>query len=123
MDRIMRRKNVRAWLFTWEGEHGRQDNIALLLHPATAKGRVAHLVGLLYANEHGTFTERITHATDTDPAHHPYRASLAIRDGRECEGHFVCGGNPYLYARLVEQVTVEPGDNGSEMLRWREIDS
>jgi hypothetical protein len=119
----MRRKNVRAWLVTWEGEHGKQDNVALLLHPAMAESRVAHLVALLYANVRGTFTERITHATDTDPAHHPYRAEILNRNGREREGHFICGGNPYLYARLVEQVTVESGENGGEILRWREIEN
>lgn len=119
----MRRRNVRAWLVTREGEHAGQDKVALLLHPATAKGRVAHLVALLYANEYGSFTERVAYATDRGPTGHPYRASLAIRNGRECDGQFICGGNPYLYARLVEGVTVEAGDNGSETLRWREIDS
>lgn len=119
----MRRKNIRAWLVTWEGDDSGEDKIALLLHPATAESRVAHLTALLYANTHGTFTERIACAVERDPAHHPYRAELASRNGRECEGQFICGGNPYLYARLVDQVTVETGENGGEMLRWREIDA
>ena len=118
----MRRRNAKAWLITWEGDHGRENNVAMLLHPATAEGRVADLVALLYANERGTFGERLVYAMERDRIGHPYRARLASRDGRELEGHFICGENPCLYARRVEYVTVEPGDNGAEVLRWAEID-
>jgi hypothetical protein len=119
---MTRHRNIKAWLITWEGDHGRENNVAMLLHPATAEGRVADLVALLYANECGTFGERLAYAMQRNHFDRPYRARLANWTGHELEGHFVCGENPYIYGRLVERVTVEPGDNGAEMLRWTEID-
>jgi hypothetical protein len=119
---MARQRNVKAWLITWEGDHGKENNVAMLLHPATAEGRVADLVALLYANERGTFGERLIYAMERDRIGHPYRARLASRNSRELEGHFICGETPSLYARLVEHVTVETCDNGPEVLRWVEID-
>ena len=120
MDRIVARKNLRVWLVTWEGEHGMQDNVALLLRADTSENRVAELVTLLYANACGSLGERISQATIRDDAERPYRACAVAPDGKEREGHFVCGGNPFLYARRVERVTVETGDDGAELLRWSE---
>ena len=119
----MKRRNVRAWLVTWEGDHGRQDNVALLLNPATAHARAADLVALLYANAFGSFSERVSQATVRDDAQRPYRARSATPDGVEREGHFTCGENPCLYARPVEQVTMDSGEDGTERLRWSEIES
>jgi hypothetical protein len=105
------------------GGDGRpEDNIAMLMQPATAEGRVMDMMALLYANACGTPSERLAYAAHRDRTIHPYRAWLASRNRREREGHFICGGNPYLYARLVEQVTVESTETGTELLHWREID-
>ncbi len=110
------------WLVTWEGDHGMENNLALLLHPATAQARVAELVTLLYANVCGSLSERISQATVRDDAERPYRARAVAPDGKEREAHFICGGNPFLYARRVERVAVETGDDGGERLRWSEIE-
>ena len=117
----MRQKNVRAWLITWEGNHGREDNIAMLLRPETAESRVAHLTAMLYANALGTFEDRLAYIVERDPFNHPYRPWRGSPDGRELDGHFMCGANPYLYARRVEGITIEKTER-TEMLRWREID-
>ena len=119
---MTRRRNVKAWLITWEGDHSRESNVAMLLHPATAEGRVMDLMALLYVNEYGTLAERLIYAGERDRIHHPYRARLADRNGRDLDGHFICGENPWLYARLVEHVTVEHTETGAEILRWTEID-
>ena len=105
----MRRRNIRAWLVTWEGDHGREDNVALLLPFKTAESRVAELVTLLYANTLGAFEERIAQAATIDWAERPYQVRQETRSGAGREGYLVCGDNPCLYARKVEQVT---GDNG-----------
>jgi hypothetical protein len=55
---------------------------------------------------------------DRDHFSHPFRARHAKRDGDDWDGHFLCGENPYLYARRVERVTVEDG----EALHWRKLD-
>jgi hypothetical protein len=119
----MRRKNVKAWLITWEGDHGRgEENVAMLLHPRMTEMRVGQLVELLYANAYGTFGERLVYAVERDHFSYPYRARRAERNGLDWECHLLCGGNPYLYARPVEQVVVENGGDGAELLRWAEID-
>jgi hypothetical protein len=120
-NRTIRRKNVRAWLITWEGDHGREDNIAMLLHPETAESRVAHLLGLLSANTLGTLEDRLAYVMERDPIDHPHRPRRGGPDGRERDGHFTCGANPYLYARRVEAITIEKTDGG-ETIRWREIE-
>ena len=109
-------RNVKAWLVTWEGDHGRENNVALLLPWRTAQARVAELTSLLYANIQGTLSERLLQATIHDDAERPYRAR------REREGHVLCGENPYLYARRVERLVVGCDENGAERLHWREID-
>ena len=116
----MARRNVKAWLITWEGDHGREDNVAMLLHPATAESRVAGMMELLYANQRGTLAERLVYAIERDPALHPYRSRVATRGGREDDGHLLCGDDPYLYARRVEHVTVGRGEEEAEALRWTE---
>lgn len=116
----MGRKNIRLWLVTWEGDHGRENNIALLLPATTAEGRVAELVALLYANERGTLAERLAQAVTRNDAERPYRARCASPEG-ERAGHFVCGENPWLYARRVERAAVDTGEDGAKWLRWSEL--
>lgn len=118
---MARAKNVRAWLFTWEGDHGKDDHVAMLLHPDTALSRVAMMAALLYTNALGSASERMAYAIDRDPASHPNRARLRTIFGHEMEGYFLCGDNPCLYARLVEQVTVVRQESGEEVLRWQEL--
>jgi len=122
MDRMARR-NVKAWVVTWEGDHGRENNVALLLRADTAQARVAELVALLYANACGSLRERLAQALVRDDAERPYRARSETPDGVAREGHVIGGENPCLYARRVERVVVESSDDGSERLRWSEIDT
>jgi hypothetical protein len=37
-----------------------------------------------------------------------------------CAWEVYCGHNPYLYARLVDDLKVELDSNGKEMLIWKE---
>jgi hypothetical protein len=118
----MRRRNVKAWLITWEGDHNLANNVAMLLHPKTAERRVAELIDLLYANACGTPSERLLYLTERDFIGRPYRLRLADRDGCPRDRHILCGENPCLYARLVEHVRVERSESGTEALQWSEID-
>lgn len=93
----------------------------MLLHPRTPPRRVGEVIELLYVNACGTCGERLVYATERNDWNYPYRAHSPDWRGRDCTG-LVCGKNPYLYARLVEHVTVEHGGHGAEMLRWREIE-
>jgi len=100
MGRSMRRRNVRAWLITWEGDHESEDSVAMLLHPRTPPRRVGEVIELLYVNACGTCGERLVYATERNDWNYPYRAHSPDWRGRDCTG-LVCGKNPYLYARLV----------------------
>jgi hypothetical protein len=113
----MRLKNVKAWLITWEGDHKREGRVAMLLHPRTPVRRVGDLIELLYVNACGTFAERLVYASERNDWNYPYRAHLPDWNGRDWEGHLVCGENPYIYARIVEHLVVGAG----EALQWREV--
>jgi hypothetical protein len=70
-----------------------------------------------------TLEDRLACVMERDPINHPHRPSRGSPDGHEREGHFLCGANPYLYARRVEAVAIEKSEDGAETLRWREIES
>jgi hypothetical protein len=35
-------------------------------------------------------------------------------------GEIICGHNPYLRARLVDDLTIERNDDGKEEVNWKE---
>jgi hypothetical protein len=36
------------------------------------------------------------------------------------EGRILCGHNPFLVARLVDELTLKLDDNGNEILTWKD---
>lgn len=99
-----------AWLVTWEhaGDHARPDcRIAAVLSPHLSGRRVRELVGFLYASLKYTPFEQleIVLGLRTDP----YPASFGqTKDGRDglWRGEVICGDNPWLRARLVDDLVL-----------------
>ena len=76
------------------------------------------LVEFLYLNTY-SLSERLKYAHH--PSKNPYRAEF----GQTKAGHpwfceILCGDNPFLKARLVDDLTVERGANGKERATWKE---
>jgi hypothetical protein len=110
-----------AWLVTWEwaGDHAKPaEKVVAVLNPRLGGKRVRELVELLYIQSGATLAEKLTWALH--PSRNPYPAQCGILDGAPWEGEVTCSHNPWLFARLVDSIVVEPGADGKERATWKE---
>jgi hypothetical protein len=112
---------MKAWLVTWEwvGDHAkRADVIAAVLNPRLSTKRVRDIVELLYANEYYSLRERMACARDRRT--NPYPAVFGSVDGVQWPGQITCGHNPFLFARLVDDLQPARDEGGAEQATWKE---
>jgi hypothetical protein len=113
---------MKAWLVTWEwvGDHAkRDDKVAAIFDPRLGGARVREFVEFLYLTGYYTLSERIACAQHR--AQNPYPAQFGqTLEGDPWEGEIYCGHNPYLRARLVDDLTVERDADGNERAVWKE---
>jgi hypothetical protein len=110
-----------AWLVTWEcmGDHAKVDNpIAAILHYSLPAKKVKEIVELIYVNTHFSLAERLTYAKNRKNT--PYPAEYDTIHDVSWEGRIVCGHNPSLDARLVDELTLKVDEKGKEILTWKE---
>lgn len=72
----------------------------------------------IYINNYTSLRERVAYAKNKK--HHPYPAQSHRINGVPWAGRMHCGRNPYLYARLVDDLSVNVDENGEETLTWKE---
>jgi hypothetical protein len=114
-------RGLAAWLVTWEhiGDHARpSERVAAVLGPRLSGRRVAEIVELLYANASYDPSERIALLKNGAP--NPYPARFGSLRGASWEGEICCGHNPWLQARLVDNLRVECDPSGAEQFVWDE---
>jgi len=114
-------KGYSAWLVTWEwfGEHAkREEKIAAILNPRWAGERVAEYVEFLYAESEYTLEERARFVLTK--AKNPYPARFGSLRGVRWTGQVFCGHNPWLFARLVDNLTIQGDETGREQAAWNE---
>lgn len=112
---------VAAWLVTWEhsGDHAKPtERVAAVLRPRVPGRRVAEIVELLYANASYEPSERISLLRRG--ARNAYPARFGTLRGIPWEGEIFCGHNPWLEARLVDNLRVERDSAGAERFAWDE---
>jgi hypothetical protein len=119
-----KKSKVTAWLITrhWVSDHERHsDEVVAIFSPRLGGVRVREFVELIDVTS-GFFTlsEQLSMMW---PRHGrvPYPARFgqnADGDPWECEIH--CGGDPYLLARLVDDLAVERDADGKERAVWTE---
>jgi hypothetical protein len=111
-------RGIKAWLVTWEhiGEHLRpEQRIAAIINSRRSADRVREIVELLYATAVFTPGEQLLHA---GRRFNPYPAEFIKIDGADFTGEITCGHNPWLRARLVENLRYR-GDGRTESdLTW-----
>lgn len=108
------------WLVTWEwtGEHARVDEkVAAILDSRIGSERVRQTVELLYVNARYSLGERLAYAAKK---FNPYPAEYGTLGGAGWLGQITCGHNPWLKARLVDNLKVERGPDGKEQITWTE---
>lgn len=108
---------MKAWLITWEwaGPHAAvADKVAAVLSPLWGHGRVAQIVELLYARAHYDVEEMARMYAKVGGSN-PYPATTTKT------GWIVCGHNPHLAARKVNNLKVEcPDEEEPETITWTE---
>lgn len=123
----------KAWLVTWDwaGEHAavpEKDVVAAVLRPQTGPGMVKRIVEVLYAAREYYPTDKLDALMEN-----PYPARFGTvrveqpRPNGEVlvqhvpyEGQISCGHNPFLYARLVDNLRAKDRDNPDAGLEWDE---
>ena len=109
-----------AWLVTWEwfGEHAKRGSkVAAVLNPRLESERVRELVEFLYATENLTVGEQMGLAKR---GHNPCPATFGTLNGVPWAGQIQCGHNPFLFARLADELRLEPDEHGESIPKWKE---
>ena len=109
---------VKAWLVTWEwcGEHAKRDNpFAAVLNPRFSSRKVCEIVEFMYRLAEYSPSDQAGYVRNGKPNH---RATTdRTVDGRM---QIHCGHNPFLRARLVDDLIVERDAEGKETASWKE---
>ena len=109
------------WLITWEwiGNHAETgEKIASILNYRLGGETVRQITERLYVNSTCSPGERLAYANNK--RNNPYPAEFELVKGAHWQGRIMCGQNPCLYARLVDDLHVESDENGEERLIWSE---
>ena len=113
---------MKAWLVTWEwcGDHAkRDDKVAAIFNPRFSAERVRELVEFIHLSAMYTLGEQA--ACAQNKKRNPYPADFgATQYGVTWTGEIFCGHNPYLYARLVDDLAVEDEGEGKGKVLWNE---
>jgi hypothetical protein len=110
-----------AWLITWEwiGNHAKVENkIAAILNYRLSSDTVREIMEQIYINNYTSLGERVAYAKNKK--NHPYPAQSDRINGVPWSGRMYCGHNPFLYARIVDDLCVNVDENREETLTWKE---
>ena len=118
-------KRVRGravWLVTrhWMGDASRQE-VAAIFNARLGGVRIREFVELIWVTS-GYFTlDEQTSMMWPQHGRTPYAARFGqTKEGDPWEGEILCGDDPYLRARRVDDLTVERDDKGVERPVWKE---
>jgi len=117
---MKKQKGLSAWLVTWElsGAHAkRDDKVAEILDPRIQPERVRQIVELLYHRD-SALSEKIRWRLRRQDQ--PYPAEFLTLEGVEWFGEIICGHNPWLRARLVDDLIVQADVDGKETATWKD---
>jgi hypothetical protein len=87
------------------------------LDPRLSGAKVRTIIELLYHRE-ASLSEKV--AWRLRHKRQPYPAEFVSFEGVPYEGEIVCGHNPWLRARLVDDLTVERDEHGKETASWKD---
>ncbi len=107
---------MKAWLITWSwaGDHAAvEDPVVTVLSARIGAEDVRKYVEQRYVEECASLHEKLSYARYNQPQEPPYPARLEHR-------RIDCGHNPWLYARVVDDLRVVEDVNGNDVLNWTE---
>ncbi len=109
-----KKRGMVAWLVTWDwnGDYARVEQpIVTFLNYCLAPERVREIVEPLYMNSKYSFSERLPWTKRKKD--NPYPGVIE-------RWMITCGHNPWLHARLVNDLKIEIDSNGKETVTWNE---
>src|SRR5262249_10276910 len=116
------RGGISAWLVTWEhaDAHAKPPGrVAAVYNTRGSPERVKELVELLYVGASFAIFEQIAYANNR--SFNPYPARFGSLRGILCwMGEIYCGHDPWLFARLVDNLRTEESGDGVERVLWDE---
>lgn len=113
-------KGVTAWIITWEwnGDYAHMDNpFVLALDRRLGGENIRKIVEHLYAAFIYDDTDKV--GLVLPDASNPYPATFLTINGMRWQGEIHCGHNPWLRARIVENLKVIH-EKGVEKVTWTE---
>lgn len=102
-----------CWLITWVGTDRDDEDYVTVLSARLGERDVAAFVELFHVATAYEPEDQIAQAKYNNP-HNPYRAE-------KHRGKIVCGHNPHLFARKVNNFRFERGDDGEGRTSWDEV--
>ena len=115
---------MKAWLVTWDwcGDHAAVgDQLVAILNAKRSQSSVAKYVELLHLLATSPAFEVAQCADGRGKQPHQQATMVQVINGVPHGGRITCGHNPWMVARLVSNLVVEPdSDAGIETVRWQE---
>ena len=115
-----------AWLITWEwdGDHAKVDKplVAVLNHRLGAE-RVKEFVERFYISSCSSPAEMMAYAANKEENPYPAQFNSVNVKGLgtvQWANQIICGHNPYIFARKVDDLRVEGDDTGQGKPVWNE---
>jgi hypothetical protein len=112
---------MKTWLITWEwaGGHAKvKKPIVSIMNSRISGWRMREIVEQIYVNERYSLSERAAYAKNKK--NNPYPAYFGTFRGAECLWEVYCGHNPYLHARIVNDLKVEEDRSGKQTISYKE---
>ena len=103
----------------WSGDHAKVEDPVVALFNHRWDGKTVRLVvEQLYSALKYSISDKF--AVVRNRKNTPYPAQARDIDGVPWLGEISCGNNPWLRARIVENVRLEIDTNGRRILNWDE---
>jgi hypothetical protein len=110
-----------AWLVTWERVGTvikTKKRIAAILDSRLSSDTVRKKIESMYLNRSPFISDRISYLRHK--ANNPYPAEYDSVDGINILSRIHCGASPWLFARLVDDLSVRVDKNHREFITWTE---
>lgn len=129
-------EHPRAWLITWEwsGDHVKIENenrIVAMLNPEKPVHTLEKITEQIYVSRYFAYHEQLAYLEDKKGS--PYRGQrgtvevaeelrkkLSLPSQVQVSDEVICGGNPWLWARIVHDIEAYVDAEGKEHLKWNE---
>jgi hypothetical protein len=115
-------KGRTAWLVTrhWRGADYPKWEVAAIFSSRLGGVRVREFVELIFLTNYFTLGEQLSMRW-SGHGQTPYAARFGqTKEGEPWEGEVLCGNDPYLRARRVDDLIVKRDADGREVTTWKE---